>query len=703
MRSFVLPLAACAVVISLAVGSARAASNPNQLFPKEADLFANRAGLVRLVLPVEVMAACKPDLSNLRLFDRSGREVPYLVDASPIARPEPELLQRVAGQIIDADRKLSKDSEGGPHVYEEFRLATPPVTVVGVEAGKQPAWTLAIDSAASRFIRTLDVWVETSGREKSMSLATSVTLFRLEGGERTSVELPPLPFEGALHLEIRGGEEFYLEPTFRLEAKSASTPRAEAVLPLAIAAQHAAPGRTILEVKRPLGVVPDALRFETRTPNFMRRVRVLDLQAGRADTLLGQEDIFRYLINAPARVLDVPLGAASGARLRVEIEDRDSPPLENLKISAVARQPALVFAIEPAPDGAPAGVVRFGGKRARRPDYDLARLVGAHGGDVGIKDALAALRNAEPSGSDGARLGDPRDAPAFELSSALAFAMQPGAKLDAAPWLRRRMLTVPTNSQGLSQLRLSAEDIAAARPDLADLRVVSDAGDQRPYFLQTNAASERIEATAQAALRSGSESRYVLELPVAPLPVDQLEFDFETRFFDRRYQLFATGEGGDATLVAAGRLSREADRIEPVAIQLRGERARAFELRVDDGDDAPLALGTVHARIPVAELFLLAPPGSYQLLLGNPAAEAPRYDVASVRNLALSEASVRIEAAALEPNPDYRVTARLLAGDRPRHVAERALVWASLLGAVAILAGITLRTVRHETNTDRET
>ena len=37
--------------------------------------------LVRLDLPAEVLAACRADLSDLRVFDAAGREVPFVIES----------------------------------------------------------------------------------------------------------------------------------------------------------------------------------------------------------------------------------------------------------------------------------------------------------------------------------------------------------------------------------------------------------------------------------------------------------------------------------------------------------------------------------------------------------------------------------------------------------------------------------------------
>ena len=56
---------------------------------------------------------------------------------------------------------------------------------------------------------------------------------------------------------------------------------------------------------------------------------------------------------------------------------------------------------------------------------------------------------------------------------------------------------------------------------------------------------------------------------------------------------------------------------------------------------------------------------------------------------------VRSQLEALEPNPDFSVRARLASGGRPGDLLQRAIVWAVLLVAVAVLGVLTLRVARR--------
>src|SRR5262249_57226885 len=122
-------------------------------------------------------------------------------------------------------------------------------------------------------------------------------------------------------------------------------------------------------------------------------------------------------------------------------------------------------------------------------------------------------------------------------------------------------------------------------------------------------------------------------------------------------------------------------------------RVASLELVVEDGDDAPLALRTARARLVLPEVFLAAPAGVYALLLGDPRATAPRYELARVRDVVLAARSTPVSAEPLTPNPSYSMRASL-AGGTLAALVPQAVLWTVLVAAVVILTLLTLRVAR---------
>ena len=107
---------------------------------------------------------------------------------------------------------------------------------------------------------------------------------------------------------------------------------------------------------------------------------------------------------------------------------------------------------------------------------------------------------------------------------------------------------------------------------------------------------------------------------------------------------------------------------------------------------APLEIEAVWGRFPVPEIFFVAPEGEYQLLLGDPEAEAPTYELESVREVVLAVQAGDAKADELEANPEFRMGARLLTG----RGLQKFFLWVSLGLAVVVLAALTLKVARQD-------
>jgi hypothetical protein len=670
--------------LALGVPSVAACLEPElgRLFARRADLTVAHDGLVMLVLPPEVLAQTQPDLSDLRIFDRAGREVPFFVEASAPLLPAAEPLP--APRVRTVAREIRTPEGEPPHVVERYELSLPePPAAHSPRQGERLA--LRIGTKLSSFVRT--VRVEQRAPDGVLALLVAdAPLFSLHGATRTRIVLPP--WQGTLVVTIEGREDAYLEPRFACERLAdLHAEAAPAVVPLAVLSQQAREGTTTLEIARPLGLVPDGLRVATDTGTFSRRAAISDLLPDATRVELGRGPLVRLGSVAGVEVLELPLReAARGEKLLIEIADRDSPPLANLRVSALVKQPALVFAIESHGDGAPDGALHFGGGQAFRAVYDLASLRELVSDPAQLGRVLAEL------GANEVQLGTIHVDPAFAPRPPLAFARQAGALLDLQNFSHRRPLTIAPSANGLSRLRLSPEEVALARPDLADLRVAGGDGAQWPFLLAAEAAREWRPVAISAPAHLRRESRYQLTLPWPRIPAEALELDTDALFFDRAYRLTTRDAGGAERVIASGRLVRDPERRRPVRIALSGERIRSLELRIDDGDDVPLLFTQASLRVVLPELFVTAPPGAYALVLGDPDAELPRYELERVRDAVLAVPSASVQAGPLETNPAFSPTRALTSGLRGRTL----LVWTALATAVGVLAALTLRAARRE-------
>jgi hypothetical protein len=278
--------------------------------------------------------------------------------------------------------------------------------------------------------------------------------------------------------------------------------------------------------------------------------------------------------------------------------------------------------------------------------------------------------------------------------------MRAGAAVDARLYSHRRTLTVPPSPDGVTHLALGVEDLAITRADLADVRVVDGEGRGWPYLVQHDAERTWHDVSATRVARSAGRSRYEIALPAAPLRLDRVSLAPAVPFVDRPYRLL--GAAGDAERVlASGRLvrrGREAEprESEPIVLEVGAERLDRLALVVDDGDERPLAFTTLRVRTPLPRLQLVAPAGTYTLLVGHPEAQAPRYDVAGLREMIADAPTLAADAAPLAGNPAFRAVARLHERGGITDTGSRVLVWTVLLGALLVLSVVTLRLVRRD-------
>jgi len=662
-----------------------------KLFPNEAEVFVERTGLSNLVLPAEVLIACRPDLSDLRLFDGDGREVPFMVDAGRLRAPTRDSVEMIFEQshelpVVEAARSETRREDGPPLRRETFELDMPD------DSPPTGNWVLVVETRPAEFVARLQL--ESIGVDGvTAAIDTDGSIFRLRGArsiEKLRVPLPPLSVP-RLRVVLETEHSFWLEPAFRLESARKLEGGGRVAVPLEVLSSRGADGRTIVDLSRPRGIAPDLLRIETTTGIFDREVVVWDQGPASADEPLGSGRIFRVEALVPVGEQEVTLHSARGDRLRIEIDDGDSPALEKARFAAVIRQPSMIFSITTDGSDEVAGVLRFGGGRAHAPRYDLATLLPVRT-TQGKRAEVAALLY-DPASVRPARLGPTRRNTTYDGAPALGFAMHAGSAIDRRAFSHLRTLLVPAAAEGLSRLRLGPEDLAVLSDDLSDLRVADDDSNQWSYLLEREAVAEFVLLEVEDPEQDDGESSYVLRAPVWPLRFDRILLDTEAGFFDREFRLEAelAGNGEEKTL-ARGRLTRPLGDPRAVGIDVSPVRVESVRLFVVDGDDAPLAFRSIRARVMLPELYLTAPAGRYSLLLGAPDANAPRYELERVRDVVLAVNSATIAVGPLERNADFSLQARL----KGRGFSQQVLLWVVLIVAVLILVYLTLRLARRE-------
>ncbi|MFQ5349463.1 MAG: hypothetical protein ACE5EG_03350, partial [Thermoanaerobaculia bacterium] len=147
-----------ALVLPPVVGAAT--STPpdlKSLFPSRAEIYLDHPGLSRLFLPPEILAECQPDLSDLRIVDRGGREVPYLVDGGP--PPDAVFEESIVfePQLLSASQETIERESAPDLLRESYHLSLP--------EGEPRGWDLVVESRHGRFVRRFEMTAVQEGRE----------------------------------------------------------------------------------------------------------------------------------------------------------------------------------------------------------------------------------------------------------------------------------------------------------------------------------------------------------------------------------------------------------------------------------------------------------------------------------------------------------------------------------------------------------
>ncbi len=197
----------------------------------------------------------------------------------------------------------------------------------------------------------------------------------------------------------------------------------------------------------------------------------------------------------------------------------------------------------------------------------------------------------------------------------------------------------------------------------------------------------------------------VIEFSVPPhVPVDRVAFlpaDGAANF-SRYVSVEVTPEGAKQHAPAASysgeirrvhilRGSRRIDDERPVLdVDSTGTTAASrWTVKVDNGDDAPLALNAVRLEMQKQEICFEAVPGTnYKLYYGDAALSSPEYDYA--RLFQPDKDAARGMLGPEEENPQYQTRP----DTRPFTERHPALLWIALVAAVAILGSIALQTAR---------
>jgi len=578
-------------------------------------------GLVRVDLTAASFDSAGQDLADLRIIDAAGREIAFLCDRPP-------------APVASVFRPSSFDV-----------TLVPGSTRITIATGKSDKLaSLSLETPTPFFVRAARLEISQNNSDW-ITLDQGIPLFREWGAEKLDLPLggrvapyvritiadnrdAPVPFTGA-----------------RLQSEPPPAPAPELV-GAQVSSRDEFAGETVLTLTLDGRHVPLAvLEFETKEPLFMRRVTVSIREMHDAistERTIATGTLFRIALDgAPAREnLELPLVFTPPTReLLVHLHNGDSQPLA---IDAVRVKRWPVSLLFMAPEAGSYSLLS-GNPQAVAPRYDLA------GFGNEMRDASATV--VVP--------GAIEDMPGYHPSNALgALAMADvpltGAPFDSTGWAFARHVQI--TAPGVQELELDMDALAKSLPGFADLRLLR--GDRQiPYVLEQPALARSLDLQPVASPdpKRPAVSLWTLRLPNAELPLQSLMLASTTPLFQRQFRVFEKLAAEDGSpyeqTLAVGQWSRTPDPGVPETriFGLQGRmRTNTLWIESDNGDNPPIALGTVRVVYPVVRMvFMVADTGSYTLAYGNKSANSPRYDLSIVASklLTSSRLAARLDAA----------------------------------------------------------
>ncbi len=602
----------------------------------------------RLDVDVALLAGAAPDLPDVRLIDRDGQEVGYLLihpqPVEPIWRP---------GTILDvASTKRTSGFEADlGSIVDVGRLRIgrirPPylkhVTLEG--SGDRAHWTRLADTTV------FDLPDQKLRRPEIAFAAGSYRYLRVTWDDRNSARVIGSPSaEARLH--------------------DAGAPPEALRAPMAFQKLSSEPSKSRFRINLPGPHLPiDAIEIEVAGGDVFRSASVTEPQLTNGAIVpvpLGSSQLRRAVRDGfVAAEMSIPIHAPSGRELQLIIDDGANPPLPVSRIVArFAPQPWIYFE---SPDASPV-TVRYGDERAQAPQYDL-EAARQYVGKTAV--AFAQWSNT------------PERTLQPEVASASAVLPNVGAAVDRASFRYARPLKV--TGTGLVILPLDA-DVLARSQDLADVRIVDASSRQIPYIVERRDEPLAIAlAVSQRDEAQRGVSRYHFQLPYATLPGGtRLVIRTPARVFERRIRLLRPADethGREETEIAQATWRNADPDTAPAPLTfdstLHGT-ARA-DVEILDGDNAPLPLSSAELLLPSYALRFANPGGALTLLYGNSSASAPRYDLALLTPRILTEPAREIS------------IARAITERKGTETREVKYFWIAIAAAAVVLLALLVR------------
>jgi hypothetical protein len=556
----------------------------------------DRAGMVKLSLPLETIDASRPGLDDLRLFDDHGRELPFLLER-PVQPPK----------VVRAPARFDVAMEA------EKTIAT-------LETGMvQPLAGLTLETPARDFLKA--VFLEGSRDGKTWeTIAQHQPVFRLAGGaSRLLLPLPPETW-AFVRLTVNDRSSPPIPLTGALLHATSPEPAPSEPFDLKIVGREEGSDQSRLILEAAAAQVTLAgIKFETPERLFTRPVSLAYRHYGEnevRETVLTRDTIYRIALEGQPTTSRLEIATdifLPSRELILTIHNSDSPPLPVSSILA-RRRPVLISWLAAAPG--PFHLLS-GNSLCSAPRYDIAALP---------KSVEAELITAGVSGPIVPN-------PSYRPAEPIAELQGSGSPIDLSEWKYRKRVNL--KHPGVHRLELDPETLSQAGPGLQDLRLIRE-GKQWPYLLDQSPVLRTLTPAVQQGddPQRPSVSRWVLQLPYRRLPLRRLSCETDAPFFKRSVVLIeqTQDERGNPQSVPCGHATwvrTPAQKNTAMGVDLlQPPNGDTLVLEIENGDNLPLKIDHFQFHYPATRiLFKASPEAETFLYYGNDKANSPRYDV----------------------------------------------------------------------------
>ena len=604
-------------------------------------------------------------LADLRLFDSSGREVPYLLVYAPAPQPSWAAATQVL-PLAETRRTSGFEADFGEAApLDAIRvngLPAPLLKRLMLEgSGDREHWTMLLAGGT--------LFDLPSERMRQMALAFPAGAYRYLRVTWNDTDSGRVPMPGSVDAR-------------RVE-RAAPAPALRAAV--AVEQRPSEPGKSRYRLRLPGTRLPIvALRVNVNDPRVMREAAVTEARLSGAQAVpieLGRATLRRVVRDTTAaESLRVPISAPLHAQLDLVVDNGNNPPLHMSGVSAeFAELPFVYFESTGNPI-----VARFGDRRLDAPRYDLEAA----------RDGIRIESVPE------ARWGEPRAVTPQDISPARAAVPQRGATIDPASF--KVLRAIPGGEPGLASLELDAPVLAQSQGpgrSFGDVRIIDASGHQVPYLLERRDEPQVLDLQLRrtelpGGMRASNLTAYAVDLPFAGLPASRLVLTAGDEIFSRRVIVGAERRADrrhrddwfEDLYSADWRHDDRAGEAASLVVPLPPSPPPDLRVIVDEGDNAPLALTGARLLLPAYRVrFYRAEGAGLRLAYGRTDLAAPEYDLQLLAGEVLGDVARDVRALPA-PRADAAATAAA-------SLISPRVFWGVLAAAVLVLLALLTRLI----------